>query len=76
IKRKCVSLQTQVRFGWNARAFFHARQCADLHDGLILYNKLNINQLLINHKFCSRLLNQALDTTLLYCTIKIPSKAT
>ncbi|WP_304325532.1 hypothetical protein, partial [Phocaeicola plebeius] len=22
IKCKCVSLQTQVRFGWNARAFF------------------------------------------------------
>ncbi|WP_287650244.1 hypothetical protein, partial [Blautia sp.] len=33
IKRKCVSLQTQVRFGWNARAFFYEQKQKEILHG-------------------------------------------
>ena len=33
IKRKCVSLQTQVRFGWNARAFFYEQNQKEILHG-------------------------------------------
>ena len=33
IKRPCVSLQTQVRFGWNARAFFYEQKQKEILHG-------------------------------------------
>ena len=33
IKRKCVSVQTQVRFGWNARAFFYEQKQKEILHG-------------------------------------------